>query len=596
MARRPPSHALNRTGKKMAGRLLEPGRGCATIPPMRPAHPTPPPATLPLSVVHGGAPEGPRSAEARVAEEEALSLLMDGELARLLAAPREHRELERARGVFVNRNLRLASVEMVGFDMDYTLAIYHQRRIEQLSFDLTLARLITAHGYPAEIGLLPYDHTFVIRGLVVDRAHGNLLKLDRFGQVGRAWHGLRPLHEEAWGRLYRNEAVRLRGDRYAWIDTLFSLPEAWAYAAIIELLEARGRPLDYGRLYDDVREAIDSVHRDNSLKRAVRGDIARYIYRDPELGPALHRLRSGGKRLFVLTNSEWDYTQAVMSHLLDGLAPEYPTWRNYFDVVITGADKPRFFSDATPFLELDATSEAGLVLGEATSLDRWKVYRGGNLASLERMTGFSGDKILYVGDHIYGDILKSRKASLWRTCMVVQELEDEIRYTEGRREEISRLSEVELLRARLDDAVNQHKALLAGLERRLERETLAEAKKTALEKQRREAKAELEKLRRALRAAVAIAETLERDVEAGFNPYWGLLFKEGHENSRFGAQVEQYACLYTSRVSNLLHLSPSQYLRSQRELMPHEMAGATSGKLAPIGSEGPAKGSAQEPL
>jgi 5'-nucleotidase len=559
---------------------------------MRSANPTPPPAALPLSVVHGGSPEGPRSQLAQAAEAEALGLLENAELARLLATPRERHETERARRVFVNRNLRLASVEIVGFDMDYTLAIYHQRRIEQLSFVLTLGRLITAHGYPADIGLLLYDHTFVIRGLVVDRAHGNLLKLDRFGQVGRAWHGLRPLNHETWERLYRNEPVRLRGDRYAWIDTLFSLPEAWAYAAIIELLGSRGHRLDYGRLYDDVREAIDAVHRDNSLKKAVRRDIARYIYRDPELGPALHRLRSGGKRLFLLTNSQWDYTQAVMSHLLDGLAPEYPTWRNYFDVVITGADKPHFFSESNPFLEVDSASEAGTVMGEAASLDRWKVYRGGNLASFERMTGFSGDKVLYVGDHIYGDILKSRKASLWRTCMVVQELEDEIRYTEGRREEISRLSEVELLRARVDDAVNQHKALLGALERRLERDALSETQRADLEAQRREAKAELERLRRALKAAITIAETLERDVEAGFNPYWGLLFKEGHENSRFGAQVEQYACLYTSRVSNLLQLSPTQYLRSPRELMPHEQAGAPSGKLSPLGSEGPPKGTA----
>jgi 5'-nucleotidase len=563
---------------------------------MRSANPTQPPATLPLSVVHGGAPEGPRSAKAQAAEEEALGLLADTDLAHLLAAPRERREAERARGVFVNRNLRLAAVEMVGFDMDYTLAIYHQRRIEQLSFDLTLGRLITAHGYPADIGLLPYDHTFVIRGLVVDRANGNLLKLDRFAQVGRAWHGLRPLSHEEWQRLYRNEPIRLRADRYAWIDTLFSLPEAWAYAGIIELLESRGHRLDYGRLYDDVREAIDSVHRDNSLKRAVRRDIARYIYRDPELAPTLHRLRSGGKRLFLLTNSQWDYTQAVMSHLLDGLAAEYPTWRNYFDVVITAADKPRFFAEANPFLELDSTTEAGTVLGEATTLERWKVYQGGNLASFERMTGFSGEKVLYVGDHIYGDILKSRKASLWRTCMVVQELEDEIRYTEARREEISRLSEVELLRARLDDAVNQHKALLSTLERRLEREDPSAEQRAELEQQRRQAKAELEKLRRALKAAISIAETLERDVEAGFNPYWGLLFKEGHENSRFGAQVEQYACLYTSRVSNLLSVSPTQYLRSARELMPHEQGGAPAGKLSPLGSEGPPKGSSREAM
>jgi 5'-nucleotidase len=561
---------------------------------VRPREPTGRPAPLPLSVVHGGAPEGPRSPEARAAEAEAVDLLADGELARLLAAPRERREVERARGVFVNRNLRLANVELVGFDMDYTLAIYHQRRIEELSFDLTLGRLITDHGYPREIGLLPYDHTFVIRGLVVDRLHGNLLKLDRFGQVGRAWHGLRPLGHAAWHRLYRNEPVRIRGERYAWMDTLFSLPEAWAYAAVIELLESLGRPLDYGRLYDDIREAIDSVHRDNSLKRAVRRDIARYIYRDPELGPALHRLRSGGKKLFLLTNSELDYTRAVMAHLLDGVVAEYPSWRNYFDVVVTGANKPSFFADGGPFLELDADSEEGTVVGEAQSLDRGRVYRGGSLAAFERMTGFSGEKVLYVGDHIYGDILRSRKASLWRTCMVVQELEDEIRYTEARREEITRLSEVELLRARLDDAVNQRKALLAALERRLDRGEEDEAARRALEEERVRAKRELEPLRRSLKRATAIAETLERDVEAGFNPYWGLLFKEGHENSRFGAQVEQYACLYTSRVSNLLHVSPTQFLRSPRELMPHELAGAPSSKLAPIGSEGPAKGSSGE--
>ncbi len=40
--------------------------------------------------------------------------------------------------VFVNRNLRMADIELVGFDMDYTLAIYHMRRLEQLSFDMTL--------------------------------------------------------------------------------------------------------------------------------------------------------------------------------------------------------------------------------------------------------------------------------------------------------------------------------------------------------------------------------------------------------------------------------------------------------------------------
>src|SRR5207247_3395373 len=116
------------------------------------------------------------------------------------------------------------------------------------------------------------------------------------------------------------------------------------------------------------------------------------------------------------------------------------------------------------------------------------------------------------------------------------------------------------------------------------------ALRTRLEEERRAAKTDLDKLRRALKDTTEIADTLEADVERGFNPYWGLLFKEGNENSRFGEQVEQYACLYTSRVSNFLHYSPVQYYRSPREQMPHEQAGALSGKLSPIGSEGPPRG------
>jgi 5'-nucleotidase len=283
-----------------------------------------------------------------------------------------------------------------------------------------------------------------------------------------------------------------------------------------------------------------------------------------------------------------------MGHLLDGVLPEYPSWRNYFDFIVTGAAKPTFFSSNAPFLEVDATSGEDRVVGPAKALERWKVYQGGNLVAFEQMTGFAGDTVLYIGDHIYGDILKSKKTSLWRTCMVVQELEDEINYTDSRQEEISRLSEIELLRARLDDELNHRKVYLNNLERRLDKEDLTDPLRVALEEERRRAKSELDKLRRALRQAVEIADTLERDVEEGFNPFWGLLFKEGNENSRFGEQVEQYACLYTSRVSNFLYYSPMQYFRSPRDLMPHEQAGALSGKLSPLGSEGPAVAASKE--
>jgi HAD superfamily 5'-nucleotidase-like hydrolase len=524
------------------------------------------------------------------AERRAQDVLVDPELSRLLGTPREKREIERARQIFVNRNLRMSKIDLIGFDMDYTLAIYHMRRIEQLSFDMTLKRLIEHHGYSPEISGVLYDHQFVMRGLAVDKANGNLIKMDRYGHVGRAYHGRQPLSDAVWRRLYREVRVRLKNPQYAWIDTLFALPEACLYAGIIDLAESAGRTLDYAKLYEDIREAIDTVHRDGTLKHELQKDFGRYIFKDSELGPALHKLRSGGKKLFLLTNSLWSYTDGVMRYLLQGVLPEYPSWRNYFDFVVTGAAKPAFFSGTAKFLEVDPTSDEDRIIGEASGLERLKVYQGGNLEDFERMTGFTGENVLYIGDHIYGDILKSKKSSLWRTCMIVQELEEEINYTDSRKEEISRLSEIELLRARLDDELNLRKTQLNVLERRLERNGLDSRTRSEAEAERRRAKLELDKIRRALREAVDIADTLERDVEEGFNPFWGLLFKEAHDNSRFGEQVEQYACLYTSRVSNFLHYSPMQYYRSPRSLMPHERAGALSGKLSPLGSEGPARG------
>lgn len=525
-------------------------------------------------------------------EAETKDPLLDPELQALLSSAR--RPVQHARQVFTNRNLRMGHVEAIGFDMDYTLAIYHKRSIEQLSFELTLRMLVEERGYPPEIATLRYDHGFVMRGLAVDRACGNILKVDRFGHVGRAYHGRKPLPKEEERRLYRDEKVSLKSERFAWIDTLFALPEACLYAEIIELLEAMGKPVDYDRLYIDIRESIDTVHRNDSLKSEIRKDLAQFVYRDPELGPALHKLRSAGKRLFVATNSLWDYTDAVMSYLLDGCLAEYPSWRNYFDAVIVGASKPAFFSEQHPFIEVDPVS--GALLGEAKSLERGRIYQGGNVLDFERMSGFAGERILYVGDHIYGDILRSKKNSLWRTCLVVEELEDEIAYTERCHDELVRLRNLEALRERIDDELNQYKLSLAALERRLEREALSESERAEAEQLRRNEKQELEKLRKAMKDVGAEIEQLEKKVEFGANPYWGLLFKEGTENSRFGEQVEKYACIYTSRVSNLLQYSPMQYFRSTRDFMPHERTpGAVPPlALAPYGSEGPPRGAEED--
>mgnify|MGYP000376212701 CR=1 FL=1 len=59
-------------------------------------------------------------------------------------------------------------------------------------------------------------------------------------------------------------------------------------------------------------------------------------------------------------------------------------------------------------------------------------------------------------------------------------------------------------------------------------------------------------------------------LERSFNFLWGRVFKEGYELSRFGSQVEEYACIYTSRVTNFVYYSPLHYFRAPLERMAHE--------------------------
>lgn len=511
-----------------------------------------------------------------------------------------------ARRVYTNRDLDMSEIRMVGFDMDYTLAIYLKQPMEQLQYDLTVRRLIERSGYPAEIASLKYDPGFIIRGLTVDKRTGVLLKMDTHGNVDRCYRGLRRLDRDETDRLYRNAVIKVSSDDFASLDTLFAMPEACLFANLVEWFERRlerGESTDpltlpaqhetpnltrlhTFKLFHDVRKAIDDIHRDGTLKSIIVERIGDYIAPDEGLAVTLHKLRSAGKRLFLLTNSYWPYTDALMRFLLEERLPEYPSWRGYFDIIVVGGRKPSFFTHREPFHEVKLDTAEGVVSDEVvTRFERGRVYQGGNMESFELFAGCAGQEILYVGDHIFGDILRSKKDSRWRTCLVVEELEQEIRHTLASQAELDKIALLDEQRHQFDDAIANQRALLARLELALtdrddgrlsedDAQKLADAVKTL--------KREIDQAKRVLRASDKEVRALVDVVDQRFNPSWGKLFKDGAELSRFGAQVSLYADTYTSRVSNLLQYSPMHYFRAPRELMSHDYAIANSRGLSNV--------------
>ncbi|MGO8996459.1 MAG: HAD-IG family 5'-nucleotidase, partial [Polyangiaceae bacterium] len=400
--------------------------------------------------------------------------------------------------------------------------------------------------------------------------------------VAKGYHGFRELSREELRTLYHAKKIRPATPRYHWIDTLYALSEATLYAAMIDALEKKGYAVDYARVFTDIRESIDEAHRDGTILNAVTSELPRFVHRDDNLAPTLHKLRSAGKKLFLLTNSRWTYTDQMMGYLLGHAMAEYPTWRNYFDVVIVAATKPAFFQERRPLLERDGEDGASAHrAGRSTPgvqpanfpLERGRIYEGGNLQDLERALGTTGDEVLYVGDHIYGDILRSKKESAWRTAMIIQELEVEVDAYESRKHDFDATERFEEEREKYEDDLRFLQARFKDLTRQIDhaKEKPNGTPVNELEAERGRAKRALERVRGRLRNLDAEVGVIERRIDMRFHPYWGSLLKEGAEQSSFGAQVEEYACLYTSRVSNFLSYSPQQYFRSPRDVMAHEI-------------------------
>jgi 5'-nucleotidase len=496
--------------------------------------------------------------------------------------------LPKNRRIYVNRNLSLAHIDWVGFDMDYTLAIYDQDAMDRLSIDVTAARLVK-RGYPEWITTIPYDTAFPIRGLLIDKKYGHVVKMDRYKAVGKAYRGFSQLPKEQLRSVYHSNKHRAPTSRYHFIDTLYALSEAAMFAGIIDAHDRRGEKVDHAKLFADIREAIDEAHRDGTVQAAITSDPARFLKRDDQLGPTLHKLRSAGKKLFVLTNSRRPYTHDLMTWLLGSASAEYPTWKHYFDAVVCASAKPAFFQEHRPLMERVHEDRDDSPMRPAQALERMRIYEGGNLHDFERMLGVSGDRVLYVGDHIYGDILRSKKESAWRTTMIIQEMDVEVGAHAECSDALEQLGELEERRARLDDELRYHQSHFKEVQRRLDAMTAQRTVRATaggeaqpqgqpsarlaaeLEAERQRAKRAVERVRTLLREIEITSRELEQRIDRTFHPYWGSLLKEGTETSSFGDQVEEYACLYTSRVSNFFYYSPLQTFRSPRDLMPHEL-------------------------
>ena len=449
--------------------------------------------------------------------------------------------------VYVNRLLNFKRIKVVGFDMDYTLVGYDIAAFEGLTHRLACRRLVDEFGYPEDVAGLDFDKDRAIVGLVIDKNHGNLLKLSRFGKVKLAYHGTEEIDFRERSRLYRQRAIDIGDADFQTLDTAFAISYGVLFGQLVQLKEDGASLPGYHRMAAEVNEAIDTLHKDGTLKTILKKDFGRYVLRDPKTAKMLERLKAYGKKLMIITNSDYEYTRALLDYALDpSFFEDHGGWRDVFDLVVTFADKPRFFEGRHRFLKVDPDTGAMSNHEGPVSEGFWQ---GGWFRDVQDGLEVPGDEFLYLGDHIYGDVVSIKKRCDWRTALVLGGLDDEIA------------------------AIGRTQDIQAEIDRLMDRKAWLEKKSDEAEMDRRsggEARLTDEQIAEQDRLNEQISELLD-ELKPHFNPFWGEILRAGSEESRYAEQVEKYACVYMTRVSDLYDYSPRTYFRPPRRKLAHEL-------------------------
>ncbi len=453
--------------------------------------------------------------------------------------------------VFANRTLNLRKIKYIGFDMDHTLVRYKAVNFEKLTHQVALKKLIANYGYPKQIHSLPFDYERVIRGLVLDLKNGNLLKLNQFAGIRTSYHGQKKIDYNLQKRFYKSTYIDLADTDYAAIDTAFSVAAAHLFAQLVDLKEGECRDTlpSFKEMNNDIITCIDEAHSDGTLKDEVKNNLDHYIIREPEVAAGIERLKKHGKKVFVLTNSYFPYTKLLLDYTINPFLTKHKSWLDLFEIVITGSQKPRFFQDDLPFLRIDP--KTGLMTNESKDLTHG-VFQGGNAQTFTGQLGLSGEDILYIGDHIYGDVVRLKKDCNWRTGLVIEELD----------QEIETLKKAQPIDKEISNLMKEKEPL--------EREVLKIITK------QKETGGEIDDERfQELQSQISdvdskISENIIKH-QSMFNPHWGEVMRIGNEESYFAGQVLRYACIYMPTLADFLKISPRSYLRGPRNTLPHEI-------------------------
>ena len=382
-----------------------------------------------------------------------------------------------------NIQKKASAEEWIGFDMDHTLIRYHLEPLLKMIDDGFRQILLEKLSEEKEeekkkdginISQIPLDLGFLRRGVFLDFETGDAILLGSRGEILVAYHGRRRRNtteidavygtDVPWKGIKKLERGCMQG--YVLFSEFFLLGMLFRTLLCVELVD-KVQP-SFLRNYADIsiffHEFTQTFGWENvGLCKGkyfpnILRDPNRFIRHRPAVVAYLQKLRLKGKKLFLCTNSNFDYSNFLLRFLLSPFAANSEwskkneeevqefmhvpvdqqtlQWWKLFDVSFVFANKPKFFNEDTSsfhlidfqkYNRLKSTYLKNLLkepaLGkENVELYSHRVYLGGSASVLHRVA--SPTTITYIGDHLMTDFRESKKIG-WNSVAAIED--DEIR-------------------------------------------------------------------------------------------------------------------------------------------------------------------------
>lgn len=453
--------------------------------------------------------------------------------------------------IYVNRVLNMKQIKVIGFDMDHTLVRYNTDEFEELTFNTSIEKLISDKGYPKEIRNFKFDFKRAIRGLILDKTNGNLLKVSLYNKIKNTYHGTKELSHKEQVAIYKGSAVDISDPQYMSIDTAFSIAHTILFAQLVDLKDNKPElnlP-EYANMADDTTYAVDIAHRDGSLKSVVVNNLEKFLVKDQKTVEVLERFKAYGKRLWIITNSDYSYTKALLDYCINPFLKNHKSWDELFEITITLASKPRFFTDKMPLLKVNPENA---MLENYDKKIEPGIYQGGQAVKLQNDLEVLDHEILYLGDHIYGDIVKLKKACGWRTALVIEELDKEVNAYKSTKDISIEIDQLMENKVKIEKTIDELYAKEHEFGEKVEKEEVFKHFD------------EIEKIDKKLGQLI-------KSYEGNFNQYWGEVMRAGVEPSFYASQIERYACIYMAKISDFGDDNPRTYYRPKKRKIAHEI-------------------------